>query len=72
VTALIWVKRSAATIASTRYANPADALCNGSISDFDDKRPASLHRNLEGRLYRGTVGEKGFQLSRIVPFEIGV
>jgi hypothetical protein len=33
---------------------------------------ASLHRNLEGRLYRGSAGEKGFQLSLITPFEIGV
>jgi hypothetical protein len=33
---------------------------------------ASLHCNLEGRLYRGSGAEKGFQLSLITPFEIGV
>jgi len=35
-------------------------------------RTASFHRNLEGRLYRGSSAEKGFQLSLITPFEIGV
>jgi hypothetical protein len=39
---------------------------------FADATGASLHRNLEGRLYRVSAGEKGFQLSLITPFEVGV
>jgi hypothetical protein len=33
---------------------------------------ASLHRNLEGRLSRGSSAVKGFQLSLIAPFEVSV